>query len=248
MTEQRDRVDLNLVQVLASALAAVSSAVLLSTVGVAGTIIGAAVGSVAFTVGSAVYSYTIRVSRGRVAAAQAAALGRVQRARRTGRSDELEQAEAELEKAQAAPRTSVREALANLPWKHVGLAAGGVFVAAMVAIVAFELVAGRSVSSITGGTGGNSARTSIPGLGDGTAATPTQSPTTTPSSATPTSSSPSATPSSATSSSPTSAPSVAPSEPATPTPTPTPTETAPSPSASVAQPGSTPTDAVTPAG
>ena len=58
-----------------------SSAVLLSTVGVAGTIIGAAIGSVVATAGSAIYSYYLRVTRERVAAAQAAALDRVTRAR-----------------------------------------------------------------------------------------------------------------------------------------------------------------------
>src|SRR3954469_23891207 len=82
MTEQQpDRVDINWVQVSASALAAVSSAVLLSTVGVAGTIIGAAIGSVIATVGNAVYAAYLRASRPRVASAQAAALARVSRAR-----------------------------------------------------------------------------------------------------------------------------------------------------------------------
>ena len=81
MTEpQQDRVEINWVQVSASALAAVSSAVLLSTVGVAGTIIGAAVGSVVATAGSAIYSYYLRITRERVAQAQAAALDRVARA------------------------------------------------------------------------------------------------------------------------------------------------------------------------
>src|SRR5438045_3468858 len=82
MTEQQpDRVDINWVQVSASALAAVSSAVLLSTVGVAGTIIGAAIGSVVATAGSSIYSHYLRVSRARLAAAQAAAFDRVTRAR-----------------------------------------------------------------------------------------------------------------------------------------------------------------------
>ena len=67
--------------VAASALAAVSSAVLLSSVGVAGTIIGAAVGSVVATAGSAIYSYYLRITHERVAQAQAAALDRVARAR-----------------------------------------------------------------------------------------------------------------------------------------------------------------------
>src|SRR5689334_18319190 len=78
---QSRKVDVSWPQVVASALAAVSSAVLLSTVGVAGTLIGAAVGSVVATVGTAVYRYSLEASRERVAAAQNAALTRVARAR-----------------------------------------------------------------------------------------------------------------------------------------------------------------------
>ena len=71
--QQHDRVVINWVQVAGSALAAVSSAVLLSTVGVAGTIIGAAVGSVVVTAGSSIYAHDLEISRARVATAQAAA-------------------------------------------------------------------------------------------------------------------------------------------------------------------------------
>src|SRR6476620_9514701 len=78
---QPDRVEINWVQVGGSALAAVSSAVLLSTVGVAGTIIGAAIGSVFATAGSSIYSHYLRVSRARVAAAQVAAFERLTHAR-----------------------------------------------------------------------------------------------------------------------------------------------------------------------
>lgn len=49
---QKHGIEVNWVQALAGSLAAMSSAVLLSTVGVAGTIIGAAIGSVVATVGS----------------------------------------------------------------------------------------------------------------------------------------------------------------------------------------------------
>ena len=74
------RTGINWVQVIAAALAAVSSAVVLSTLGVAGTIIGAAVGSLTASIGAAVYSRTIDASRQQVAA-QAAALKRVAHAR-----------------------------------------------------------------------------------------------------------------------------------------------------------------------
>ncbi|MYW06624.1 hypothetical protein, partial [Streptomyces sp. SID3343] len=57
---ERRRIDVNAVQVGGSALAAISSAFLLSTLGVAGTVIGAALASVVATVGSAVYVHLFR--------------------------------------------------------------------------------------------------------------------------------------------------------------------------------------------
>ena len=234
MTEQQpDRVDINWVQVSASALAAVSSAVLLSTVGVAGTIIGAAIGSVFATAGSSIYSHYLRVSRARVAAAQAAALERVTRARseasgawaqsrREGRTttiqtqarENLEEAEEALEETAARP--SWREVLAGLPWKRIAVAAGGVFAVAMLLIVSFELFTGRAVSTYTGGTD-SGARSTIPGLGKEHSSTPGRSPAPTskpstassdqPSSGTSPTPTPSATPSSGASSSPSSSPS-----------------------------------------
>jgi hypothetical protein len=187
--------EISWVQVCASALAAVSSAILLSTVGVAGTLIGAAVGSVIATVGSAVYSHYLTLSRQRVAAAQAAALARVSRARVSvtgahsdvhsdkGRAEqEIEQAHAELKQAEDAltetpPKAPWRETLAGLPWKRIAIAAAGIFVAAMIVIVSFELIVGKPVSEITGGTKGHATGTSIPGLGGGSASKPTQTPT-----------------------------------------------------------------------
>lgn len=77
-TERRPAV--NWVQVTAGALAAVSSAVLLSTLGVAGTLIGAAVGSVTASLASAFYSRGIETSRQQVAS-QTGALRRVGSAR-----------------------------------------------------------------------------------------------------------------------------------------------------------------------
>jgi hypothetical protein len=184
MNDEKPKVEVNVVQVVASALAAVSSAVLLSTVGVAGTIIGAAVGSVIATVGAAVYSYSLRISRERVQAAQAAAVARMTRAR-TGvhtRPVELE------EKLPDEGRPPWREALARLPWKWIAVVSGAVFVVAMIVIVSFELITGRAVSDVTGGTSGAGHRTS---LGFGSSASTTKSPTPTPSPSASTSSTPS---------------------------------------------------------
>jgi len=203
-TQQRERVEISWVQVFGSALAAVTSAVLLSTVGVAGTIIGAAIGSVFATAGSAIYAHYLRMTRAGVAAAQAAAAERVNRARTgasgvwadTRRADgsrtttmraqqaraELEDAERDLDEAPERARPSWREAAAGLPWKRIAALAGGVFLVAMLVIVSFELATGRPVSQYTGGTSDHGPRTSIPGLGGGRGAstTPTPAPTGTP--------------------------------------------------------------------
>jgi hypothetical protein len=176
VSEEKPRVDINVVQVVASALAAVSSAVLLSTVGVAGTVIGAAVGSVIATVGSAVYSYSLHVSRERVAAAaQVAAMARVRRGGQDPRATQRlsEQQEADAEKA---ARPSLRETLSKLPWKRVAVATTGVFLVAMVVIVGFELVSGRAVSTYTGGSRTDTPRTSFGGHASKPRTTPSPSP------------------------------------------------------------------------
>ena len=165
-------IDVNWVQSLAAALAAVSSAVLLSTVGVAGTVIGAAVGSLFATVGSAVYSHYLETSKQRVAAASA--LARAQAAQARGRmrgaaassaanengtrqlmlaERDLDEAEHHLEHVEEeTPKPTWRETLRGLKWKWILLVAGGVFLAAMAVILAFELLTGRAVSEFTGGT------------------------------------------------------------------------------------------------
>ncbi|HEX2177335.1 MAG TPA: hypothetical protein VHG70_15630 [Nocardioidaceae bacterium] len=178
----RRRIEVNWVQTLAGGLAAMSSAVLLSTVGVAGTIIGAALGSVALTVGSAVYSHYLDASRERVAAARAAALERAYRARPAGRAgtafaggqstlvDQRTARAAEGAPDEGGPddgglvdagRPSWREAVSGLRWRRILAAALGIFLLVMGAILAFELATGRSVSSYTGGSSADGARTSL---------------------------------------------------------------------------------------
>ncbi len=98
---------------LAGALAAMSSAVLLSTLGAAGTLIGAAVGSLAATIGTAVYAQGLVKSKEKVARAQetarlkvGVAQAEVRRARRSGSGgasaqDHLVHAEEQLAEAEA---------------------------------------------------------------------------------------------------------------------------------------------------
>ena len=191
-SDERPRLEINWVQSSGGALAAVSSAVLLSTFGVAGTLIGAAVGSLVITVGGAFYTYSIKATRQRVAMAQTVAVARIGLAqakvrdasdsvteRRPGAADDaaddMAEAEVDLDRArtllegeldEADERPPWRSVLGGLPWKRIGMVAVATFVAAMVVIVAFELLTGRAVSSYTGGSDSDR-RTSIPGFSGG---------------------------------------------------------------------------------
>lgn len=167
------RVEIDWFRIAGGALAAVCSAVLLSTLGEAGTIVGAALGSVVLSVGTSIYSTALARSRHRMSRAQEAARRRVgvaqaevRRAARRRASDtaveghlnhaddELREARIELEAAEDAADapTPWRQRLAELPWKRISLVAVGMFVGALVLITVFELIAGRPVASFTGGT------------------------------------------------------------------------------------------------
>jgi hypothetical protein len=163
------KLELDWIRTLAAALGAVSSAVLLSTVGAAGTILGAAVGSVVVTVSTALYSQGLARSKERVAAAQEQALVRVRLARAdvhrashdpesttdlARAREELSRAEAGLDDAPSDPGpASWRERLSVLPWRRIGLLAGALFLAVVALITVFELVIGRPVSAVVGGSG-----------------------------------------------------------------------------------------------
>jgi hypothetical protein len=181
MTEQpgeadQRRLDIDWVKALAAALAAMSSAVLLSTLGAVGTIIGAAVGSLVATLGTTLYAQWLARSKQTVVKAQEIALGRigvaqaeVRRAQRRGPASatgaaHLDHADEELAAAKeeladagepgpddpAAP--GWRERLTELPWKRIGVIAAAAFLVVLLAITAFEQLVGRSVSSYTGGS------------------------------------------------------------------------------------------------
>lgn len=193
------RLEIDWLKTVAGALAAVSSAVILSSLGAAGTLIGAAVGSIVVSLTSSLYNTGLNRSRERVAQAQALALRRVGVAqaevRRAARRQDshtaveghLDHAEEQLVEAQVQldelvgeePEGSWRERLAGLPWKRIGLAALGFFVVAVVAITVFELIAGRPVSSITGGSHDRSGTTfsDLGGGGGGRRHQPTPTPT-----------------------------------------------------------------------
>ncbi len=252
-TEEKTRKPaLSWVQVSAAALAAMSSAVLLSTLGVAGTIVGAAIGSVTASLAGSLYHRGIDASRQQVVT-HTSALRRVSQARvrlrdaaavaqADGDEDLVDEAQRELDEAESdlarsSDETGVPETLPlarRVPWKRVAIVAGSVFVTVMVAITVFELVAGRPLSTYTGGTDARSG-TTVPGLGasedDTTTPTPTDS-------ATPTATSASESPTA----------SASPNDTATTSETPTPTESV-SPTDIATLPTSeepTPTETLTP--
>ena len=207
------RLEIDWVRTIAGALAAVSSAVLLSTLGAAGTIIGAALGSVVVTLASALYGQGLERSRQRLAQAQSVAVQRVGAAqadvRRAGRRggrggvgdpagrSDLQHAEEQLAEARRdldqgvsgdrlppPPAVSWRSRLAGLPWRHVALVAAGLFVVAVLLITSFELLAGRSVASYTGGShsSGGTSITRLAGSGGDSGPTPAPDKSTSPSS------------------------------------------------------------------
>ncbi|HEU4567109.1 MAG TPA: hypothetical protein VFR99_03680 [Marmoricola sp.] len=252
-TDEKTRLEIDWLKTVAGALAAVSSAVILSTLGVAGTIIGAAVGSIVVSLTSSIYSASLDRSRQRVKA-QAAALAKVgvaqaevRRASRRRGSDtavqghlahadsELVRAQVELDElAEDQDGPSWKERLAALPWKRIALVSAALFVVAIVAITVFELIAGKPVSDFTGGSHSSGGTTfSDLGGGGGDSHQKRQAPTTPAPSggATTTGANPSQVPTYGTT--PTEAPSPSPTE-VTPTPTPTevPSSEAPSATAS----------------
>ena len=174
MTDDPDapeKVEIDWTRTFAGAMAAVASAVLLSTLGAAGTIIGAAIGSLVVSVASAWFAQSLSTGKRTLTKKQKAAAENVGIAHAevvqassaddtAARDSHLDLAEEVLAEAQhdlddttvAASPATRRERLSRLPWKRIALATVGLFVIALVVITAFELVAGRSVSSITGGS------------------------------------------------------------------------------------------------
>ena len=166
-----EEIQIDWLRAIAGALAAVASAVLLSTLGAAGTLLGAAIGSFVATVGSAMFARGISSSKRTLSKRQKAAVGDVAIAQaELGRAERpvdaaaqeshlddaderLAEARVELDDAiVAASSASWRDRWSRLPWKRIVLGTLGLFLVTMAMITAFELVVGRSVSSITGGS------------------------------------------------------------------------------------------------
>ena len=163
-----------------SALGAVTSAVLLSTLGAAGTLIGAALGSLIITVGGAVYSYSLEraktglektaekvkhVGRGnKTVGKNNAPISATSDRQNVDDPTETTSMQAAGEEPATTEKPAWQETLRNLPWKRIGLLAGGLFLLTMAIILVFELSTGRPVSSYTGGSSSDTTGTTFSGL------------------------------------------------------------------------------------
>ncbi|MDQ3152002.1 MAG: hypothetical protein M3R63_09875 [Actinomycetota bacterium] len=134
------KIDINATQVSASALAAITAAVLGSFVGVAGTVIGAALASIITTVSSTVYQQTLERSRQRMSVLTAARTRplRRQEAAPTAPSDPLEESPTPGP-ASGGPRRPLR-------WTAVVAGSVAAFAIAMTMITGFESAIGQSLS------------------------------------------------------------------------------------------------------
>jgi hypothetical protein len=150
--DQPKGLQLSATQVAAGALASVSSAVVASFFGLAGTLIGAALASVISTVSAALYSSSLRKTNEKL---------RTARSQLTGRQAPVVETTAAAA-APATPATQVlpahldpRRAPARRPrprWTRVAVYAAAVFAIAMGVITGIELIGQKPVSALVGGT------------------------------------------------------------------------------------------------
>ncbi len=170
MEHEKDERTLGLstAQVAGSALAAVSGAILASTAGVTGTVIGAAIASVVATVGAAIYTWSLRrttvaVKKTAAQVRQAALVSgplprtvvqgplRTLKERAAAKSSEQDpgQESEDPESEEDSDEDSWRRAI---PWGKVLLASLAITVVALAGITVVEAITGKPISSVTGGS------------------------------------------------------------------------------------------------
>lgn len=163
----RKRLEISWIGSVGSALGAVTSAVVLSTLGVGGTIIGAALGSLVITVGGSIYSQSLQRTKDHVG--ERVNVGRPKPRPSNGAQPPHATARdagpvgTSVDEVDKPSKDAGRGILQRLPWKHIIGVTVALFAITMALILVFELSAGRKVSSFTGGTSGTGG-TSIPGI------------------------------------------------------------------------------------
>jgi hypothetical protein len=127
--QERTKVQVSVVQIIAGALPSVSAAVVASTFGLKGTLLGAAVTSIVASIGSALYSHSLHRARARI-------------------QTRFNPHTGAIERVVISPQRVRRP----IRWGRVAGATGLVFVLAMGTITAVEVVARRPVAALVGST------------------------------------------------------------------------------------------------
>lgn len=166
--------DINWFGAAGSALGSVTAAVLLSTLGATGTVIGAGLGTLIITVGGAVYGHYLQRAKTNLELTA----DRVKRNSAKRRPTDLGHETAPISASKdpthvvgsarpsKKPQPRLAQVLREISWKRVAWLAAGLFVLTMAIILVFELTTGRPVSSFTGGTSPESTGTSLTGVND----------------------------------------------------------------------------------
>lgn len=190
--EETDRIRIS--QVLAGALAAVTAALIGSTMGVGGTVVGAGVASVISTIGGTLYLKSIQRTREGVRTVHAKVVGRSGGATVLVTTDDPDPAptpgeEVEAEAAEPADRESAEEPVVDRPptdrrrrWPVYVVTTIAAFALGMLAVTGVEWLRGESLSGDSGTTFGSivAPHQSSGGDEDPADQTTTTDPTTTP--------------------------------------------------------------------
>lgn len=134
--------ELSALQLIAGALAAMTSAWLASWLGVAGTLIGAAVGSIVAGTASTLYSASLQRGIERSKTLLVTEQGSIVEGA-SGGEDSVVEAESVADD-QPEPRSSWRALLARVNWKTVALVSAATLLIAVAVIGAYEVVSGKS--------------------------------------------------------------------------------------------------------
>jgi hypothetical protein len=187
-TEETDRIRIS--QVLAGALAAVTAALIGSTMGVAGTVVGAGVASVISTIGGTLYLKSIQRTRESVRTVHAKVVGRSGGATVLVTTDDPDPAPAPGEEVEAEAAESADEPVADdrpptgrrRRWPVLVVTTIAAFALGMLAVTGVEWLRGESLSGDSGTTFGSivAPRQSSGGNEDPADPTTTTDPTTTP--------------------------------------------------------------------
>jgi hypothetical protein len=180
MSEKTDDKDnIRISQVLAGALAAVTAALIGSTMGVAGTVVGAGLASVISTVGGAVYLRSIQRTRESVRTVRAKVVGRSGGATVLVSTDDPD-ADTEAEVSDSSDESGDRPPVdkRRRRWPVIVVTSLAAFALGMAAITGVEWLRGESLSGDSGTTFGSIVE---PHRGAGDGGTPSdEAPTTTP--------------------------------------------------------------------